>query len=273
MEKQATKLTEEDVAILNSKYGMKNLLRQKKINLKRALHYSRYEIELSQKQAEFIELQNWVIANNKKVIVLFQGRDAAGKGGAIRRIAAHINPRHYKIVALPKPTIEEKGQWYFQRYVNRLPKPGEIVFFDRSWYNRAVVEPVNGFCTPDQYDRFMDQVNDFERMIVDEDTYLIKFYFSITKEEQARRFADIMNKPHKRWKMSKVDQAAQSLWDVYTDYKQKMLLSTDTELCPWNVIDANRKTFARLSALNYILEAIPYRDGGSAVEESEVNED
>ena len=268
MEEQKINLNEEDVKVLNSKYGIKNLLRQKKVNLKRALHYSRYEIELSERQADLIELQKWVIANNKKVVVIFEGRDAAGKGGAIRRIAAHINPRHYKIVALPKPTEEEKGQWYFQRYVNRLPKPGEIVFFDRSWYNRAVVEPVNGFCTTEEYDRFMEQVNDFEKMIIDSGTYIIKFYFSITKEEQARRFEDIKAKPHKRWKMSAVDEAAQGLWDVYTDYKLKMLEDTHAESCPWNVIDANRKTFARLSALNHMLEAIPYRESELVKEET-----
>ena len=143
-------LTDEDVRILNGKFGIKNLLRQKKVNIQRALKYSRYEIELQQRQAELIDLQSWVINNRKKVVVIFEGRDSAGKGGAIRRIAAHINPRYFKIVALPKPTEEECGQWYFQRYVNKLPKPGEIIFFDRSWYNRAVVEPVNGFCTPQE---------------------------------------------------------------------------------------------------------------------------
>lgn len=259
MENERINFTEDDLQILNSKFGIKNLLRQKKVNPKRALHYSRYEIELRDRQADLIELQKWVIANKKKVVVIFEGRDAAGKGGAIRRIAAHINPRYYKIKALPKPSEEERGQWYFQRYVNQLPKPGEIVFFDRSWYNRAVVEPVNGFCSQEEYDRFMDQVNDFERMVTESGTYLIKFYFSITKEEQARRFEDIRDKPHKRWKMSSVDEKAQSLWDEYTDYKMKMLEHTDSETSPWVIIDANRKTFARLSALNHILETIPYK--------------
>lgn len=260
MEQEKITLTDDDLKVLNSKFGIKNLLRQKKVNLRRALHYSRYEIELRNKQSDLIDLQKWVIENKKKVVVIFEGRDAAGKGGAIRRIAAHINPRYYKINALPKPTDEEKGQWYFQRYVNQLPKPGEIVFFDRSWYNRAVVEPVNGFCTPEEYERFMSQVNDFERMIVDSGTYLIKFYFSITKEEQARRFDDIREKPHKRWKMSAVDESAQELWDHYTEYKEKMYHHTNTQISPWVIIDANRKTHARLMALNHILESVPYKE-------------
>ncbi|MBT8322153.1 MAG: polyphosphate kinase 2, partial [Eudoraea sp.] len=140
-------LTEEEIALLNTPIGMKYLFAEKKVNLQKALRYTRNEIKFKELQAQLIDLQNWVIDRNKKVVVLFEGRDAAGKGGAIRRITAHINPRNYRIVALPKPTVEEQGQWYFQRYVNQLPKPGEMVFFDRSWYNRAVVEPVNGFCT------------------------------------------------------------------------------------------------------------------------------
>ena len=140
-------LSEEEIALLNTPIGMKFLFAEKKVNLQKALRYTRNEIKLRELQAELIKLQNWVIAKNKKVVIIFEGRDAAGKGGAIRRITAHINPRNFRIVALPKPTVEEQGQWYFQRYVNRLPQPGEMVFFDRSWYNRAVVEPVNGFCT------------------------------------------------------------------------------------------------------------------------------
>jgi polyphosphate kinase 2 len=205
-------------------------------------------------------LQNWVIKGDKKIVILFEGRDAAGKGGAIRRITAHINPRHYKIVALPKPTLEEQGQWYFQRYVNRLPKPGEIVFFDRSWYNRAVVEPVNGFCTEVQYQRFMGQVNDFERMIIESDIYLIKFYFSISKEEQARRFKEIKSSPLKKWKITPVDERAQELWDDYTLYKQKMFEKTNLKQSPWVIIDANRKTDARIIATEHILKVIPYEE-------------
>ena len=205
----ALTLSKEDLELLNSPIGLKMLFSEKKTNLEKVLRLAKYETKLRELQAELIALQNWVINHDKKIVILFEGRDAAGKGGAIRRITAHINPRYYRIIALPKPTIEEEGQWYFQRYVNHLPKPGEIVFFDRSWYNRAVVEPVNGFCTQKQYETFMGQVNEFERMILESDTYLIKFYFSITKAEQARRFQDIKSTPLKRWKMTRVDERAQ----------------------------------------------------------------
>lgn len=252
-------LSKEDLEILNSKIGLKHLLTDKKLNIPKALENARFENSLREMQTELIKLQNWVINNGEKVVIIFEGRDAAGKGGAIRRITAHINPRFYRIAALPKPTAEEAGQWYFQRYVNRLPKPGEIVFFDRSWYNRAVVEPVNGFCTEEEYKRFMSHVNEFERMIADSGTYLIKFYFSITKEEQARRFADIKSSTLKRWKMTPVDERAQELWDLYTTYKLKMFEKTNTELCPWIIIDANNKNAARLEATEHILKTIPYK--------------
>ena len=219
---------------------------------------TKYELRLRQLQTELVKLQHWTIKEGKKIVVLFEGRDAAGKGGAIRRITAHINPRYYKIVALPKPTIEEQGQWYFQRYVNRLPMPGEMVFFDRSWYNRAVVEPVNGFCTEVEYQRFMGQVNEFERMILESDIYLIKFYFSISKEEQARRFKEIKSSPLKKWKITPVDERAQELWDDYTKYKEKMFEKTNLKQSPWVVIDANRKTDARIKATEHILKVIPY---------------
>ncbi|MFM1875774.1 MAG: polyphosphate kinase 2 [Bacteroidota bacterium] len=251
-------LSVDDVQLLNSKIGVRQLIRSSKVNLDKALEYTRYDHKLKELQAEMIKLQTWVMENEKKLVLVYEGRDAAGKGGAIRRTTAHINPRAYRVVALPKPTREEAGQWYFQRYVRRLPIPGEIVFFDRSWYNRAVVEPVNGFCTQKQYRIFMQNVNQFERMLVQGETYLIKMYFSITKEEQARRFADIQNDPLKRWKMSPVDQRAQELWDDYTSYKQVMFEKTNTKLCPWTVIDANVKTEARIRSLEHILNTIPY---------------
>lgn len=251
-------LTEEDVELLNSKTGLRQLIRSPKVNLKKSIEYTRYDQRLKTLQAEMIKLQTWVEKNEQKVVAIYEGRDAAGKGGAIRRAIAHINPRTYRVVALDRPTHEEAGQWYFQRYVEKLPVPGEIVFFDRSWYNRAVVEPVNGFCTQQQYEIFMGNVNQFERMLVQEDTYLIKMYFSITKEEQARRFRDIKKDPLKRWKMSPVDERAQELWDEYTKYKQVMFETTNTELCPWTIIDANVKTEARVKALEHILNTIPY---------------
>jgi polyphosphate kinase 2 len=256
--KQKLNLSKEDLELLNSRIGLKHLLSEKNVDVNRALRSTKYEMRVRALQAELIKLQNWSINNNKKIVVLFEGRDAAGKGGAIRRITAHINPRYYRIVAFPKPSKEEEGQWYFQRYVNRLPKPGEIVFFDRSWYNRAVVEPVNEFCTEHEYKIFMNQVNDFERMITESDTYLLKLYFSIAKEEQARRFKEIKASPLKRWKMTPVDEKAQELWDKYTEYKLKMFKNTNSEKCPWKIIDANKKTSARIDALEYILEKIPY---------------
>ena len=251
-------LTERDIKILNSKLGIKNILGSDPFNVEKALRYAKYEKRLKEYQAQLIDLQDWVIKNRKRVVIIFEGRDAAGKGGAIRRITAHINPRHFRVVALPKPNEEEVDQWYFQRYVNELPKPGHIVFFDRSWYNRAVVEPVNSFCTAREYETFMEQVNPFEKMIKDSGTHLLKIYFSISKEEQARRFEDIKASPVKRWKMTPVDEIAQSLWDEYTSYKERMFEHTNTEEVPWKIIKANRKTSARIEAIKYILENVPY---------------
>ena len=251
-------LTKQDVELLNSKLGLYTLLKSKKTNLGKALEEVKYTIELEKLQEELIKLQNWVIKNDKKVIIVFEGRDAAGKGGAIRRVTEHINPRQFRIIALNIPSEDERKQWYFQRYIKYFPKPGELVFFDRSWYNRAVVEPVNGFCSPDEYQRFMGQVNEFEKMLVESNTYLIKFYFSITKEEQAKRFKDIKKDPLKRWKMTKVDEKAQELWDDYTDYKERMFNLTHSEHAPWTVIDANKKPEARMNAIKHILNKIPY---------------
>ncbi len=207
-----------------------------------------------------IKLQQWVEAENEKLVVIFEGRDAAGKGGAIRRITQHLNPRELNVVALPRPTDEEKSQWYFQRYVKNLPRNGQITFFDRSWYNRAVVEPVNGFCTKKEYEVFMNQVNDFERMIIDSGVRLVKFYFSISKDEQSRRFEDIKASPVKKWKFSKVDETALELWDNYTEYKAKMFAQTNTEIAPWIIIRANKKSKARVEVIEKLLELIPYKD-------------
>jgi len=247
------KLSPQDVELLNTKIGIRKLLENEIVDLQKVLRLTKYEVELSALQEELIKLQERVIANNEKIVVIFEGRDAAGKGGAIRRITSKINPRHFNIVALPKPTEEESGQWYFQRYVNKLPKPGEMVFFDRSWYNRAIVEPVMGFCTIDEYHEFMRQVNAFEKMITDSGITLIKLYFSINKSEQAKRFKEIAASPLKQWKITPVDLKAQELWDVYTKYKKSMFKKTNTKACPWKVIDANKKTTARIEAIKYIL--------------------
>jgi polyphosphate kinase 2 len=251
--------SEKELKLINSKEGLLNLLRQDgKLDYQKAIRFVKYENRLDKLQEELIRLQSWVVANNKKIVIIFEGRDAAGKGGAIRRIVEHLNPREHRVVALPKPNEIEAGQWYFQRYINQLPKSGEIVFFDRSWYNRAVVEPVNEFCTDKEYSIFMSQVNDFEKMITQSGIQLIKLYFSISKEEQEFRFKEIIDSPLKKWKYSTVDQKAIDLWDKYTEYKEKMFKKTSTKVAPWQIIKANRKTKARIEALEYILQVIPY---------------
>jgi polyphosphate kinase 2 len=253
------KLSDKELKHINSKEGLLNLLHQEgELDFQKAVRFVKYENRLDKLQEELIKLQSWVVANNKKIIILFEGRDAAGKGGAIRRIVEHLNPREHRVVALPKPNEIEAGQWYFQRYINQLPKAGEIVFFDRSWYNRAVVEPVNEFCSEEEYTIFMDQVNEFEKMIIGSGIQLIKLYFSISKDEQEYRFNEIIGSPLKKWKYSPVDQKAIDLWDKYTVYKEKMFEKTSTAIAPWQIIKANRKTKARIEALEYILQVIPY---------------
>ena len=251
-------ISESDIKRLNSKRGLFNILNEEEINLTRTLRSLKNIKKLKVLQTELVRLQSCIIEKNQSVIVIFEGRDAAGKGGAIRRITERINPRHYRIVALPRPTEEEQTQWYFQRYIQQFPKAGEIVFFDRSWYNRAVVEPVNGFCTDEQYKIFMNQVNDFERMITESGIQLVKIYMSISKKEQAIRFEEIKNNPLKQWKMSKVDERAQELWDSYTDYKNRMFKNTENGGIPFKIIKANRKTEARNEAIEYLLNSIPY---------------
>lgn len=243
---------------LNSKKGLLALLSKEPLNLERAIRYVDYQKKLKKLQVELIRLQRWAINKEERIIVIFEGRDAAGKGGAIRRLTERINPRHMRIVALSKPSKDQQSQWYFQRYVEQLPKAGEIVFFDRSWYNRAVIEPVNGFCTQKEYEVFMDQVNDFERMILESGIHLVKIYMSISKKEQAKRFAEIKSDPLKQWKMTKLDEKAQGLWEDYTEYKNAMFQKTNTEISPWKIIRANRKTDARINVITHILDRIPY---------------
>jgi polyphosphate kinase 2 len=251
-------LTEEAALKLNTKKGLISILSRDSYNVERALRYVNYLERLEELQVELIRLQTWAIKEGERIIILFEGRDAAGKGGAIRRITERINPRYIRIVALPKPTEEQNTQWYFQRYVEQLPKAGEMVLFDRSWYNRAVVEPVNGFCTEEEYKTFMKQVNGFEKMILQSGIRLVKIYMSISKKEQQKRFDEIKNDPLKQWKMTPVDEMAQDLWDDYTVYKKKMFKKTNTELSPWKIIRANRKTEARVACIEHILESIPY---------------
>ena len=244
---------------LNSRRGLKLFLKDKDMTAVKALKILNYENTLKKMQEELIKLQQWVENEGEKLVIIFEGRDAAGKGGAIRRITQNLNPREFNVVALPKPSSEEKNQWYFQRYVKNLPRSGQITFFDRSWYNRAVVEPVNGFCTVKDYTIFMGQVNDFEKMLVDSGIRLVKFYFSISKDEQARRFNDIKSSPLKKWKYSAVDKLALKFWDNYTDYKNKMFEKTDTNYAPWVVIKANKKMRARVEVIKNLLEIIPYK--------------
>lgn len=242
---------------LNSKKGLSDLLLQDIINYPKTLRYLEYEKKLKTLQVELVKLQTWAIKNNERIIILFEGRDAAGKGGAIRRTAERINPRNFRIVALPKPSKEERTQWYFKRYVEQFPNEGEIVFFDRSWYNRAVVEPVNDFCSIKEHEVFMTQVNDFERMISESGIRLVKFYMSISKKEQSKRFSDIKADPLKQWKMTAVDEKAQEFWDEYTFYKDKMFAKAK-EYMPFKIIRANRKTTARIDIIEHILKTIPY---------------
>ena len=252
-------LNSKDIKKLNSKRGLKLFLSEDDMSVSKALRILNYESKLKKLQEELIKMQQWVESEGEKLVVIFEGRDAAGKGGAIRRLTQNLNPREFNVVALPKPTLEEKQQWYFQRYVKNLPRSGQITFFDRSWYNRAVVEPVNKFCSQSEYSVFINQFNDFEKMLVDAGIRLVKFYFSISKDEQARRFKDIKASPVKKWKFSAVDKAALSLWDDYTNYKKKMFDKTDTEFAPWIVVKANRKMRARVEVIQKLLEIVPYK--------------
>jgi len=223
-----------------------------------------YENELFLLQAELVNLQQWVTKHNKRVCVIFEGRDAAGKGGSIRRFTERLNPRSMRVVALAKPTAVEQGQWYFRRYIKELPNPGEIVLFDRSWYNRAVIEPVMGFCDKNQYDKFMVQVPEFEHMLYEDGVILIKLWFSISKEEQIKRFNSRLENPLKRWKFSTVDKQAQKLWDDYSFYKEQMFSKTHTTFSPWIIIKTNNKKEARLESMRYVLSRFDYDNKGDS---------
>jgi polyphosphate kinase 2 len=209
-------------------------------------------------QVELLKLQNWVKETGERIVVLFEGRDAAGKGGTIKRFMEHLNPRGARVVALEKPSEREKTQWYFQRYIENLPSGGEIVFFDRSWYNRAGVERVMGFCSPNDYLEFMRQCPELERMLVRSGMRLFKFWFSVTREEQLRRFSARENDPLKQWKLSPVDKASLDKWDDYTEAKEAMFFYTDTADAPWTIIKSDDKKRARLSCMQFFLSSLPY---------------
>lgn len=209
-------------------------------------------------QVELLKLQSWTKEQKQKVVILFEGRDAAGKGGAIKRFMEHLNPRGARVVALEKPSEAERGQWYFQRYVQELPTAGEIVLFDRSWYNRAGVERVMGFCTDDEYREFMRQAPEFERNLTRSGLHLIKFWFSVSREEQRRRFKERQVHPLKHWKLSPIDLASLDKWEEYTKAKESMFQHTDTADAPWTVIKSDCKKRARLNAMRYLLHRLPY---------------
>lgn len=221
----------------------------------------KYKIEKSLKpyQAELIALQHYLEDTNKRMIILFEGRDASGKGGTIRRVARYMNEKRYRIVALGKPTNKQRSQWYFQRYVEQFPHGGEMLLFDRSWYNRAMVEPVLGFCTPEEYKCFMKGVVGFEKDLVRQGTILIKLYFSVTKSEQAKRFKRRQNDPLREWKLSEVDIQAQDHWDEFTNAKYEMLKRSHTSAAPWIIVRSNDKHAARLNVLKVILNSAPYK--------------
>ncbi len=228
-------------------YPYRNLLRR-----------STYEHEKFRLQVELLKLQAWVKESRQRVVILFEGRDAAGKGGTIKRFMEHLNPRGARVVALDKPTETERGQWYFQRYVQHLPTFGEIVMFDRSWYNRAGVERVMGFCTDAEYHEFMREVPQFERHLAHSGIHLVKFWFSVSREEQRRRFKERRAHPLKQWKLSPIDMASLDKWDDYTRAKEAMFFETDTADAPWTVVKSDCKKRARLNAMRYMLHKLPY---------------
>jgi len=228
--------------------------------VERKLERQKYFKELLRLQGELVKLQDWVVEKKLKVLVIFEGRDSAGKGGAIKRIMQRLNPRVCRTVALPAPNERERTQWYFQRYITHLPAGGEIVLFDRSWYNRAGVEKVMGFCTDEQYEQFFDDVPEFENMIIRSGIVLIKYWFSITDDEQHLRFMMRINDPLKQWKLSPMDLQSRARWEIYTKAKEHMLEKTHTKNSPWWIIDGNDKKKARINCIAHLLSQIPYQE-------------
>lgn len=255
-------LTREDLQAVSKRKDLLELANKRDLNTKKITKRIQYSEELKLLQSELVNLQQWIARKKMRVAIIFEGRDAAGKGGSIKRFTEHLNPRSSRIVALTKPTEVEKGQWYFRRYIKELPNPGEMVFFDRSWYNRAVVEPVMGFCDEDQYEKFMVQVPEFEHMLYEDGLTIIKFWFSISKHEQQKRFDSRLKNPLKIWKFSPVDRKGQELWDRYTYFKEEMFAKTHTAFSPWIMVTANCKKKARLESIRYVLSRFNY-DGKS----------
>ncbi len=224
----------------------------------RRMQKALYEEELARLQIQLVEMQQWVIASGTRVVVLFEGRDAAGKGGAIKRIVQYLNPRSARVVALTVPSEREKGQWYFQRHLERMPTSGELVLFDRSWYNRAGVEKVMGYSTDEEYERFLQQAPVVEKLLVDDGIILIKYWFSVSDEEQQRRFRRRLKDPVRRWKLSPTDLESITRWEDYSRAKDAMIAATDTEYAPWWTIDSDDKRAARLNVIHHLLSQVPW---------------
>lgn len=256
--------TAEHLESVKTRDELVKIAKKENIKVKKTLKKLSYEAELALLQSEFVNLQKWIATNKKRVAIIFEGRDAAGKGGSIKRFKEHLNPRTSRVVALSKPTEVEKGQWYFRRYIKVLPNAGEVVFFDRSWYNRAVVEPVMGFCNKEQYEQFIVQVPEFEHLLYEDNLKMIKFWFSISQEEQKKRFDDRLSNPLKRWKFSPVDMKGQELWDDYTHYKEQMFSRTHTNYSPWIIVKTNDKKEARLESMRYVLSQFDYEGKGES---------
>ncbi|MFC1748685.1 polyphosphate kinase 2 [Pseudomonadota bacterium] len=257
--KAGNKITcSEKPAKTSTRKSLENKITAPKKNDIKALRKRRSEDELEPYQAELIRMQQYLEDTNTRMIILFEGRDAAGKGGTIRRVTRYMNEKHYRVVALGKPTEEQRSQWFFQKYVTQCPRGGEIVLFDRSWYNRAMVEPVFGFCTEEEYKNFMLGVVGFEQDLIRQGTILIKLYFSVTKKVQEKRFKRRRNDPLRQWKLSEVDMQAQDRWDDFTHQKHEMLCRTNTADTPWTIIRSNDKHKARLNAMKVILNSVPY---------------
>ena len=252
------KLTLDDFQSVSNPKELIALIKKRGISKEKTLRKLQYESELELLQIEMVKLQQWANKTKQRIAIIFEGRDAAGKGGSIRRFMEHLNPRSMRLVALNKPTEIEQGQWYFRRYIKHLPNPGEVVLFDRSWYNRAVVEPVMGFCTDEQYDQFMIQVPEFEHMLREDGVRIIKLWFSITKDEQMRRFDARLENPVKRWKFSPVDKKGQELWERYSYFKEQMFSKTHTSYSPWISVETNVKYTARLESMRYVLSQFKY---------------
>lgn len=258
VEVDGKKLTPEQLLAEYNKLKTENA--QLKKQEKKAVQRRGEDQELKPYQAEIIKLQKYLEETGEKMIILFEGRDAAGKGGTIRRMTRYMNEKHYRIVALGKPSDVQRTQWFFQRYIEQFPRAGEIVLFDRSWYNRAMVEPVFGFCSEQEYKNFMIGVTGFENDLVRQGTHLLKLYFSVTRDEQARRFERRKTDPLRQWKLSEVDLQAQERWDDFTNVKYEMLRRTHTSDAPWTIIRSNDKHLARLNAIKVLLNHIPYQN-------------